>query len=296
MDLFVGYDEQALAESSRDYTTFQTPFGALRLTTLPMGWTNSVPIFHDDVTHILQEEVPHETRPYIDDVGVRGPASRYTLPNGEHEAIPENPGIRRFVWEHFQDLNRVVQWMKYCGGTFSGFKSFLVRLEITVLGHRCTIDGHLPDPTRVEKIINWGPCHDLSDVRAFLGTLGVCGLFIKDFTKRAHHLVKLTRKGVEWEFGQDQLDAMKDLKEALLSSPALKPIVYESEAPVILSVDTSSIAVGYILSQCDPNNTKLRYFAKFGSITLNEREGCYSQPKLELYGLYRALQSLKLYC
>jgi len=42
-DLYVGYDERLLAESSQDLTTFQTPFGALRLVTLPMGWTNSVP-------------------------------------------------------------------------------------------------------------------------------------------------------------------------------------------------------------------------------------------------------------
>ena len=28
-DLYVGYDERTLAESSRDLTTFQTPFGAL---------------------------------------------------------------------------------------------------------------------------------------------------------------------------------------------------------------------------------------------------------------------------
>ena len=295
MDLFVGYDERALAQSSRDYTTFQSPFGALRLTTLPMGWTNSVPIFHDDVTHILQPEIPHVTQPYIDDVPVRGPATRYLNAEGEPETIPENPGIRRFVWEHFQDLNRVVQRMKYCGGTFSGFKSFLCAPEISVLGHRCTIDGRLPDPTRVDKIVNWGPCRDLSDVRAFLGTIGVCRLFIKNFAHRAHHLVKLTRKDIAWEFGKDQLDAMQDLKEALLASPALKPIDYHSDAPVILSVDTSNIAVGLILSQCDPNNTKLRYFAKFGSITLNEREARFSQPKLELYGLYRALGSLKLY-
>jgi hypothetical protein len=45
LDLYVGYDERALAESSRDLTTFQTPFGAQRLTKLPMGWCNSVPIF-----------------------------------------------------------------------------------------------------------------------------------------------------------------------------------------------------------------------------------------------------------
>jgi hypothetical protein len=32
-----------------------------------MGWTNSVPIFHDDVTFILQAEISHVTIPYIDD-------------------------------------------------------------------------------------------------------------------------------------------------------------------------------------------------------------------------------------
>ena len=72
-DLYVGYDERLIAESSRDYTTFQTPYGALRLVTLPMGWTNSVPIFHDDVTYILQPEIPTFTIPYIDDVPVKGP-------------------------------------------------------------------------------------------------------------------------------------------------------------------------------------------------------------------------------
>jgi hypothetical protein len=50
LDLYLGYDEHLLAESSQDYTTFQMPFGALRLVTLPMGWMNSIPIFHKDVT------------------------------------------------------------------------------------------------------------------------------------------------------------------------------------------------------------------------------------------------------
>ena len=37
LDLYVGYNERVLAEQSRDLTTFQMPFGALRLVTLPMG-------------------------------------------------------------------------------------------------------------------------------------------------------------------------------------------------------------------------------------------------------------------
>ena len=53
--------------------------------------------------------------------------------------------------------------MKYSGGTFSGYKTILCAAEITVLGHRCTIDGRLPDQSRVQKIVNWGPCKDLID-------------------------------------------------------------------------------------------------------------------------------------
>jgi hypothetical protein len=183
LDLYVRYDERLIADKSRNYTTFQTPFGMLRLVTLPMGWTNSVPIFHDDVTYILQPEIPHITIPYIDDVPVKGPKSYYLHSDGSYETIPENNGIRRFIWEHFQNLNRIVQRMKYCGGTFSGLKLYLCVPEFYVLGHKCTPEGRLPDPTRVQSISNWGPCTSLSDVRAFLGTLGVCRIFIKDFAR-----------------------------------------------------------------------------------------------------------------
>ena len=166
-DLYVGYDERILAESSRDLTMFQTPFGALRLVTLPMGWTNSVPIFHDDVTYILQPEIPDVTVPFIDDVPIKGPKSRYQLEDGSYEVIKENPGIRKFVWEHFQNLNRVVQRMKYCGGTFSGPKTVLCADEIVVVGHRCTYEGRLPETDRVGVIIRWPPCNTVTDVRMF---------------------------------------------------------------------------------------------------------------------------------
>ena len=94
LDLYIGYDERLIAESSRDLTTFQTPYGAMRLVTLPMGWTNSVPVFHKDVTYVLHNEIPHITHPYVDDVPVKDPPTRYELPDGGYETIPENPGIR----------------------------------------------------------------------------------------------------------------------------------------------------------------------------------------------------------
>jgi hypothetical protein len=155
-----------------------------------MGWT--VPIFHDDVAYILQPKIPHVTQPYIDDVLVKGPSTRYIKDNREPETIPKNSGIQQFVWEHFQDLNHIVQQMKYSGGAFSGPKTTLCTPEITVLGHQCTIEGQLPDQSRVAKIVNWATCKDLSDVHTFLGAIGICRLFIQNLSHRAHQLVKLT--------------------------------------------------------------------------------------------------------
>jgi hypothetical protein len=93
LDLYVAFDERKVAESSRDLTTFQTPFSALRIVTLPMGWMNSVPILHDDITYILQPKIPHITIPYIDDTPVKGPKSKYRTIGGSYETIPENPAI-----------------------------------------------------------------------------------------------------------------------------------------------------------------------------------------------------------
>jgi hypothetical protein len=139
LNLYVRYDECGLSESSHDLTTFQSPFSALHLVTLPMGWTNSVPIFHDDITYILQPKIPETTVPYIDDVPIRRPVHHYPLPGSGEERIPENAGIRCFVWEHFQGLNCIVQHVKYCGGTFSGYKSLLCAEEIMAVGHCCTL-------------------------------------------------------------------------------------------------------------------------------------------------------------
>ena len=72
-------------------------------------------------------------------------------------------------------------------------------------------------------------------------------MFILHFAKHANPLVNLTRKGVPFHFGPEQLAAQEDLKAALIATPALRPINYTSDSPVILAVDTSSIAVGFYL-------------------------------------------------
>ena len=74
LDLFVGYDHHTLDLSSHDLTTVQTPISALHLTSLPMGWTNAIAIFHEDMTFILEMEIPHIAWPFMDDSSPSGTA------------------------------------------------------------------------------------------------------------------------------------------------------------------------------------------------------------------------------
>ena len=292
-DLYVGYDERLLAQESRDMTTFQTPFGALRLVTLPMGWTNSVPIFHDDVTAILQEEIPEFTIPYIDDVPVRGPASRYEIRPGVFETIPDNPGIRKFVWEHMQNVNRILQRMKYCGGTFSGKKTKICAESIEVLGHKCDFEGRKPTEDRIGVIMRWEACKNLSDVRSFLGVTGVLRAYIPNYGIRAHELQRLLRKEIPFEWGPKQIESMNLIKEGVQSAQAIRPLDYENQGAIVLAVDSSYIGIGFYIYQEDVNDPKKKYYAKFGSRPLNDREARFSQPKRELFGLKEALRMNK---
>ena len=199
LDLYVGYDERVLVERLRDLTTFQTPFGALRLVTLPMGWTNSVSIFHDNVTYILQDKIPKYTLSYIDDMPIRGPMTRYKQPDGTVEVLEKNAGIRRFVFEHLGTMNRILQRMKYAGGTFSGPKTMICKDYITIVGFDCSYKGRKPTQDAIGKIMRWGACEDTTDVQAFLETAVQCCNHIPNFVMVAVPLYEVVKKDVPFE-------------------------------------------------------------------------------------------------
>ena len=292
MDLFVGYDHRALADESCDLTTFQTPLGTLCLTVLPQGWTDSPAVFQNDVAFILQHEIDVAPN-FQDDINVLGPRTHYEQPDGSYETIPENPNIRRFVWEHCNNVNRVLHRLKHAGATVSAKKLFACCSEVIVIRQTCTYEGRIPDGTKVSKIRNWPPCETKTEVRSFLGTTGTVCIWIKDFAAISRPLVQLTKNNVPFIWGEDEQAAMDTLKTAIITSPAIRPLDYSSSNEVLLAVDSSHIAVRYILSQVD-NDSKRRP-ARFGSIMWNECKSHYSQAKLELYGLFRALKAVKVW-
>ena len=292
-DLFVGFDQRALAEQSRDLTTFQTPLGTFRLTSIPMGYTNSMQIFHGDTTFILQDEIPHVTIPFIDDIPIKGPETRFEKEDGTYETIPDNPNIRKFVYLHLCDDLRIVHRLGKATAVISAPKVQMGVEKALIVGHLCSYLGREPDVKRVQKILDWPPCQNETEVRGFLGVLSQIRMFIKDFAKYAKPLTQLTKKDVPFLFGDEEIAAMQALKHLTETCPAIRPIDYHSSNEVIFAVDSSYMAVGYVLSQMGDDGK--RYPNRFGSITFNDRESRYSQAKLELYGLYRAVKDVKMF-
>lgn len=137
------------------------------------------------------------------------------------------------------------------------------------------------------------PLTTVKEVRGFLGLCGMVRIWIENYSLITRPLIKLAWKDEEFVWDETQEEAFQTLKQLVTTVLTLKPIDYTIDNPVVLSVDSSFIAVGFILSQEDEKGRK--WSACYDSIPMNKHEAHYSQPKLKLYGLFRALRAYWLY-
>jgi hypothetical protein len=151
---------------------------------------------------ILHDEIPKYTIPFINDLLVKSATSQYQSDDGTFETIPENLGIRRFIWEHLIVVNRILQRLENVGATVSAKKFVLATPNAVIIGHKCTFEGCIPHETKVQKIQDWPECTTVTHVQGFLGTCGVLHIFIQNYASIAWLLVDLTQKGVPFEWGE----------------------------------------------------------------------------------------------
>jgi hypothetical protein len=235
-----------------------------------MGYVNAPAEFQACMMFILQDEVPEVAGVFIDDVPIKGPATKYLRSDGTEETLPQNPGIRRYIWEHLNDVHRILHRIGQAGGTVSAKKMQLCQAEVEIVGHHCSADGREPADDRAEKIVTWPTPINLKEVRGFLGLCGTVRIWIKDYSQIARPLVELTKKDVEFHWNEPQEGAFQHLKQLVTSAPALRPIDYNSNQPVYLSVDSSNQGVGIILSQEDDQGR--RAAARYGSLPFKDVE------------------------
>ena len=196
IDFFSGYDQLTLDARSGDMTAFMTPIGLLRMTTPPQGATNSVAQFVRVVMTILEDLFPDVAMPFLDDIGVKGP---YTDYDGEEKL----PGIRRFVYEHLINLDRTLERLERAGACI-GPKSQFCYDGMGIVGFVVGSGGRAPASAKVIKILEWPPCKNLTEVKAFTGVCVYYRIWIQDFGIVAEPLYMLSKKGQAFVWGPAQ--------------------------------------------------------------------------------------------
>src|SRR5258708_37877380 len=132
---------------------------------------------------------PEKAEVFIDDCAIKGPKTRYNK-----ETIPLNAQIQVFVWEYANTVQELFMRVQESGATISGSKMVLATPRLQLLGAEVVLDGvHILHEVTA-KLAKWPTCRNPTEVRGFLGTVGVVRRWIRDFAKIAKPLTALTKK------------------------------------------------------------------------------------------------------
>jgi hypothetical protein len=286
-DLYSGYDQFQLASESRDLTTMKTPLGLMRMCTLPQGATNSVAHMQSAMNQILREFVPEKTIPFVDDIPIKGCKEEVK------DLTEDADGCRKFVKDHIEDVEKILKRLEEVDLTLSLEKSKFGVDEIVVVGHLCGTYGRKPNPEKVDAIARMKACSSITEVRRFLGACVFYQIWVPHFAHIAEPLYKLLRKGTKFRWEHNQELAMEGLKEILKSPPILRQVDYDCNRSVVVTIDTSPIAIGWAIGQDDAEGK--RFAIRFGARILTDRQRAYPQVKRELLGALTAMKADRNY-
>ena len=71
------------------------------------------------------------------------------------------------------------------------------------------------DPSKISAVEKWPTPQNSTDVRAFLGFTGYYRYFIEKYSLLARPLLDLTKKSVDWHWGEAQEKAFQLLKQKM---------------------------------------------------------------------------------
>ena len=154
------------------------------------------------------------------------------------------------------------------------------QLEVKYLGHIITGDGIAVDSKKIRAIMDWPAPTNVSEVHSFMGLAGYYRRFVKDFSRVAHPITSLQRKGKKFVWSDQCEIAFNALKERLTSAPILA--VPNPVGDFMVCTDASLEGVGAVLMQDG------RVIA-FESRKLKDHELNYPTHDLELAAVVHAL-------
>ena len=291
LDMFSGYDEMGLHPDDRHLTAMHMPIGLVQLMVVPMGGTTSVPMFQRCMTIVLHDH-QEDIEIYVDDIPVLGA----TVDNADWTEL--GPGVRRVVSAHVEKVDAILKTIEGANMTASGLKSIFGVKKLRILGLECSSEGLRPEPNKVKVILEWSEeFKEVGDIYKFLGLVGWFRAHIQNLPAKVEVLRRLTRRGVEWQWGKEERETVKKLKAEFADGGNLlvSPIFREGEEwKFIVESDWGPHGWGGHLAQRRGDEKDVRT-VRFAGGTASSAERNYSQVKGEVLAVKKALAAFRHY-
>ena len=251
-----------LDDSSKDLTTFNTPFGRYRFLRLPFGPNSAAEVFAKCFHQAFEDTPGSET--YMDEILVHG----------------------RDVLEHDAKLKEVLERARKVGIKLKLSKCSMRVSEVKFVGHTISKDGLKPDNSKVSAIQEMPTPNNSKDLERFLGMINYLGKFLPNLSSEAAPLRELLKQDREWQWLDQHQKAVEDLKRLVTQAPVLT--FYDVNKEVTVSVDASPEGLGAVLLQ---DNKPVA----FASRSLTECEKRYTQIEKEMLAVVFGLEHFYYY-
>lgn len=255
IDIKDAYHHILMALESRGITAFVTPDGLFEWTRMPFGLSNAPATFQRYVDMQLREFIGKFCAVFFDDCLV------YTTGT---------------LTKHMDEVTTVLSKLHSVNLEASASKCRFAYKELLFVGHIVGKGTIKPDPEKIKAILEFPRPSTVTELKGFLGLANYYRRFIDGFASIANPLYDMLKKGVAWDWSQNRLTALENLKQALVNSKCL--YAPNHRLPFILQTDASGIGISGILSQ---NVEGEEHPVGFVSRQLNKAEKNYTTTEWE---------------
>lgn len=268
LDLKSGYWQIEVDERDREKTAFVTPDGLYEFKVLPFGLCSAPATFQRMMDTVLSGLKWQSCLVYLDDVVV----------------------FSATFEQHMERLRAVLTAIKSADLTIKPQKCHFGFRELLFLGHVISAEGVRPDPGKTEAVAKFPKPTDKKAVRRFLGLCAYYRRFVKNFSRIAEPLTRLTKEDTPFVWLGEQEDAFNELRKCLQSHPVLAH--FDEEAETDIHTDASNLGLGAVLIQWQNGQERVIAYA---SRTLSKAEMNYSATEKECLAVIWAITKFRPY-
>ena len=267
IDLSQAYLHMEVEESDRPILTLNTPKGLFQLNRLPFGIKTAPAIWQRAMERMLHG-VPGISI-LLDDLRIAG--------KDDEE-----------LWSR---LCLVFDRLHKYGLRINVKKCAFFVDEIEYCGHVIDKNGLHTSKTKIKAIMDAPLPENVSQLRAFLGTVNYYGRFLANLASILNPLYELLKDGQPWVWSSKCEQSFRKIKELMCSNLVLAH--YNPELPIVLTCDASKYGLGAVISHIMPDGAD-RPIA-FASRTLTSAEINYSQIDKEALGIVWGVKKFYYY-